>query len=107
MAPFLFLIYVEAMSTFLRSETAGIQGLSIPNTHESLVDSDFVDDTALYVKGTEENLYRVEHALTTFCLGSGARLNWNKTVAFWVGESGFPNWRPHPQFRWILEVEAI
>ena len=51
MAPFLFLIYVE-VATFLRSETAGIQGLSIPNTHESLVDSDFVDDTALYVKGT-------------------------------------------------------
>ena len=95
MAPFLFLIYVE-VATFLRSETAGIQGLSIPNTEECLVDSEFANDTALYVKGTEENLYRVEHALTIFCLGLGAKINWNKIVAFWVGESGFPNWRLHP-----------
>ena len=103
MAPFLFLMYAEAMSTFLRSEIVGIQGLSLPNTDECLVDSEFADDTALYVKGTRENLHRVEHALTIFCLGLGAKINWNKIVAFWVGESGFPNWKPHPQFLWILE----
>ena len=71
MAPCLFLLYAEAMSNFLREEGMYIEGLYIPNVDESLVDAEFADDTSLYVKGTDENLHKVQQALTIFCEGSG------------------------------------
>ena len=54
----------------------------MPNSSEELVECEFADDTTLYVQGALENLYRIQKVLEKFCLGSGARLNWNKTVEF-------------------------
>ena len=103
MAPFLFLFFAEAMSAYLTSGKAGIKGLCLPNNSGDLVDSEFADDTTLYIHGTKENLCRVTKALEKFSLGSGARLNWKKTVGFWVSDLAFPDWLPHPQFKWIVE----
>ncbi len=81
--------------------------MHITNGSEDLLDSEFADDTAMYVHGTMANLKRVQAMLERFCLGSGARLNWSKTVAFWVSENPLPSWLPHPGFRWIPEGVAI
>ena len=107
MAPFLFLIYAEVKSTFVRSEMKGIKSLSVPNAEESLVDSEFANDTIIYVKGMEVNLYRIEQALTTFCLGSRARLNWSKSVAFWVVNQGFQIGDRTHSFGGFLKVKQV
>ena len=82
MAPYLFLLYAEALSSYISTTSSEIQGLCMPNSSEELVDCEFADDTTLYVQEQLENLYRIQKVLEKFCLGSGARLNWNKTVEF-------------------------
>ncbi len=59
------------------------------------------------MKGSVLNLNKLKKALEVFCIGSGAKLNWNKTVGFWIGESATPNWQPHPEFRWIPEGVSV
>ena len=107
MAPYLFLFFAEAMSSYVTSRNCGIQGICLPNSSEELVDSKFADDTTLYLQGNVENLFIVEKALEVFCLGLGARLNWKKTIAFWVGDLPPPMWMPHPDFKWVPEGTAV
>ena len=107
MAPYLFIFLAEVMSSYLSDVVVGIQGLRIPHSMEELLDTEFADHTSLYVQGTETNLRMVEKALEVFCLGSGAKINWSKTIAFWVSELPLPSWMPHPEFRWIPEGTAI
>ena len=108
MAPYIFLFFAEAMSSYLSDVVVGIQGLRIPHTTEELLDTEFVDDKSLYVQGTKTNLRMVEKALEVFCLGSGApKINWSKTIAFWVSELPLPSWMPHCEFRWIPKGTAV
>ena len=107
MAPLLFLFFAEALSAYLSSGKAGIKGLCLPNNSGDLLDSEFVDDTAVYLEGRLENMLKLQRALEIFCTRSGAKLNWNKTVGFWVSESMNPNWKPHAEFRWIQEGSTV
>ena len=107
LAPFLFLFFAEAMSSYLSAEDTRIQGLCLSNTSGDLLDLEFADGTTLYVHGSSNNLKRVEKALDTFCLGSGAKLNWKKTVAFWVSDLPLLGWLPHPKFEWVPEGQAV
>ena len=107
LAPYLFLFYAEALSVYMSATTLDIQGMHITNGSEDLLDSEFADDTAMYVHGTVANLKRVQAMLERFCLGSGARLNWSKTMAFWVSENPLPTWSLHLGFRWIPKRVAV
>lgn len=50
LAPYMFLFFAEAMHLFLRRRTPQIEGLHLPMAgYEDLVDSEFADDTMLYV----------------------------------------------------------
>ena len=85
LAPFLFLFVAEAMSTFLTAQDTGLRGLQLPiRTAEELLDSEFADDTAVYLQGGEENLRRFASAMERFCRASGALINWHKSCGFWV-----------------------
>ena len=53
MAPYLFLFFAEAMSSYLSDVVVGIQGLRIPHSTEELLDTEFADDTSLYVQGRD------------------------------------------------------
>ena len=86
LAPFLFLFFAEAMSIYLTATTIGLQGLSLPVTGEEILDAEFADDTGLVLKGTKSNLQQAEMAIDTFCKASRAKINWSKTVGFWVGK---------------------
>ena len=74
---------------------------------KDILDSEFADDTTLYVDVTLPNLQQVEGALLQFCIVSGAKLNWEKTVAFWVSEEPPPRWAPHPTFKWTQRGVAV
>ena len=76
LAPFLFLLFVEAMHVFTPSQSMGLRGLVMPMHGQDILDSEFADDTVLYVDGTLPNLQQVEGALLQFCIASRAKLNW-------------------------------
>jgi hypothetical protein len=106
-APFLFLFFAEALHMYLTAANINLQGLRLPLQEGSLLDAEFANDTGLYLDGNLENLSRVENALEIFCQGSGALINWNKSVAFWVSSEPIPSWSPSPHFKWIPKGEAV
>eukprot|EP00250_Pteridium_aquilinum_P015467 c22598_g1_i1 orf=254-919(-) len=106
-APFLFLFFAEALSMYLTAEEVGLRGIQLPVRGEDLLDSEFADDTGLYLHGQEANLQRAEQSLQVFCEASGALINWRKTVAFWISSSPTPAWSPDPGFRWIPPGTAV
>ena len=61
----------------------------------------FADDTGLFLKGDLDNLFVVEKAIATFCIASRSKVNWNKTIVFWVRQNEPPEWSPDTGFRWI------
>jgi hypothetical protein len=63
LAPFLFLFFAEAMSTYLLAQDVGIKGITIPLTTKEVLDAEFVDDTCLFFKGNNNNLVKAEQAI--------------------------------------------
>jgi hypothetical protein len=47
-------------------------------------DQTFANDTALYLKDSPSNLSKARVALELFCLASGAKINWGKSVVIWA-----------------------
>mgnify|MGYP002775715985 CR=1 FL=1 len=60
LASFLFILFGEALSSFLKSSMAAIQAIDLPITNTIVLDA---DDTALYIHGDVINLGRVSIAL--------------------------------------------
>lgn len=66
LATYLFILFVESMS---RDRATCIRGLRLPlGVEEDLLDSEYADDTTLYVEDSEETFETVRVALDTFCL---------------------------------------
>ena len=79
---FLFLFVVEAISIFLRSQ-AHIFGLNLPlRAEEELLNSELVDDTAVFLDATPQTLDAFSSALDIFCRVAGAHINWDKSNGF-------------------------
>ena len=96
------------MNLFLTVEEVGLKGIAMPLDGTNVVDVEFVDDTSLYLDGQNNNLQKMYTAVQTFCMASGASINWNKSVGFLVSSnSTTPQWSPHPDFRWIPEGTSI
>ena len=108
LAPYLFLFFAEAMSLFLTAEDVGLKGIAMPIDGTNVVDVEFADDTSLYLDCHNNNLQKMYTAMQTFCIASGAAINWNKSVGFWVSsDSTTPQWSPHPDFRWVPEGTSV
>ena len=65
------------------------------------VDSEFADDTVLYVSVEKENLLNLQQSVTEFCDASGALINWDESMGFWVASSFPPEDVPSPGFIWV------
>ena len=59
MAPYLFIFFVEGMSSYLAATKCGIQGICLPNSFEDMLDLEFANNATLY-----------QH-LEVICLGLG------------------------------------
>ena len=70
-----------------------------------MLDSEFADDTMLYLQGNEANLERAHIAVHLFCKASGSSINWNKSKGFWNSSEAEPVWKPNVEFRWIDKGE--
>jgi hypothetical protein len=62
-----------------------IEGLHLPKG-ECVQDQTFMNDIALYLKGSPNNLNKAQAILELFCLAFGAKVNWGKFVAIWAIE---------------------
>eukprot|EP00250_Pteridium_aquilinum_P022376 c25362_g1_i2 orf=3-263(-) len=80
------------MSSFLAAQHTGLQGLRLPIREEELLDSEFADDTAVYLRGSPMNLQSFQLAIETFCTASGSKINWHKSCGFWTGQGESPQW---------------
>ena len=99
-----FFIVTEVFSTYLNLVGVGIQGLVASISNMMILDVELVDDTTVYMLVEEGNLCKAKAALETFCVASGAKVNWCKLVAFWVSMRSLPSWRPFESFHWIHGV---
>ena len=103
---FCFLLVAEAFSVHLNSQYANIKGLALPMPNAD-VDSEFADDTTLYVHASQSNLLQVQKAVDEFSDASGALINWDKSSGFWVA-SGVPPFNvPTSGFTWIPQGQSI
>ena len=100
LAPFLFILVSEAFSDFLRSRNVDIRGIALPiqGYAASAIESEFADDTTLYVSTDEGNLVNLQKVLSDFCEASGALINWDKSMGFWVASSSHPQDVSSPSF---------
>ena len=90
------------MTHFLHARTTGIRGIRLPIRDDSkLLDSEYADDTALYVQDDEMTLERVRLALEVFYVAAGAKINSNKSVGFLTDPRATSEWGIILGFRWI------
>ena len=71
------------------------------------MDSEFVDDTTLYVQVSHVNLLQVQKVVDDFSHASGALINWDKSSSFWVAEGDPPNNVFSSGFTWIHTSHSI
>ena len=45
--------------------------------------------------------------LDDFCQASEAKLNWGKTLGFWISHVPLPSWNPHVNFMWVLQGSSV
>jgi hypothetical protein len=65
-------------------------------------DQTFVDDTALYLKGSPSSLSKARAVFELFYLPSGAKINWGKSMTIWASkEKKEWEWGQEVGLRWI------
>ena len=57
---------------------------------QQLLDSEFADDTAIYAQGNDDNLSKLQVVVEEFYLASRAKINWHKSLGFWVSQNSLP-----------------
>jgi hypothetical protein len=67
----------------LYNPTYGIHGFALPSG-SIFRDQSFADYTALYLKGTYDNLERTSKMFFFFCTTTNAKVNWKKSSAIWA-----------------------
>lgn len=92
LAPYLFLFLAETMHSFLHRRTPHITGLHLPMAgHRDLLDSQFADDTMLYVTYSIQTLDSLRDAIHCFSTASSARINWNTLYGNLIGSEHTSN----------------
>lgn len=73
LAPYLFLFISDVLAYMMNDQRYGILGLRLPDDSTVRVQC-FADDTALFLKGTRDNMQRTFTVIELFCAASGAKI---------------------------------
>ncbi len=107
LAPYLSIIATDILGYMLADPRHGIEGLTLPKGGR-IRDQTFADDTALYLKGDQENLDRAQGVLEVFCKASGARINWNKSSTIWASRrERIWDWGQEVGLKWVPRGEGV
>lgn len=82
LSPYLFVLCAEILAIKLRNNEK-IKGLQILNFENKV--SQFADDTAISLDGTEISLQETMNELQNFAKISGLHINFSKTQVVWIG----------------------
>ena len=74
---------------------------------QQLLDSQFDDDTTIYVQGNGDNLRKLQAAVEEFYFAFGAKIIWHKSLGFWVSPNPLPTWMPSQEFKWVPDGTTI
>jgi hypothetical protein len=106
LAPYLFILATDVLGYMLADPKHRVEGLSLPRGG-LIKDQTFVNDIALYLKGTPANLNRPQEVLKTFCHASGVKVNWHKSAAIWANQRKRTwEWGNEEGLKWIPESEG-
>lgn len=86
LSPYLFILCAEILAIKLRTNS-NIQGLKSVNIENKL--SQFADDTAIILDGSEISLKETMKELKHFGEISGLKINFSKTQVVWIGSMKF------------------
>ena len=110
--PTLFCIAMFALNLLIESDT-DMQGIPVSGYHENFKQTAFMDDITTGIS-THQDLSRIKASIDTFCLASGAVVNWDKTVALRLGSwqnldtnNLPPELKVIPQLTWAENTELI
>ncbi len=107
MVLYLFILATDVLGHMLDDPKHEIEGLHLPKGG-CVRDQTFVDDIALYLKGSPSNLRKVREVLELFCLTSGAKVNWGKSAAIWTSkEKKEWEWGQEVGLKWIPEGQGV
>jgi hypothetical protein len=107
LAPYLFILATDVLGHMLDDPKHEIEGLHLPKGG-CVWNQTFADDTALYFKGSPNNLSKARAVLDLFCLASRAKINWGKTTAIWTSkEKKEWEWGQEIGLKWILEGQGV
>jgi hypothetical protein len=70
----MFILATDVLGHMLDDHRFGVKGLALSGGGK-IIDQTFVDNTALYLQGTRDNMERTQKVLDTFCTASGAKIN--------------------------------
>jgi hypothetical protein len=105
--PYLFILAMDVLGHMLDNPKHEIDGMHLPKGG-CVRDQTFVDDIALYLKGSPSNLSKAWAVLELFCLAFGAKINWGKSTAIWASkEKKEWEWGQEVGLRWILEGQGV
>lgn len=83
LSPYLFLLCAEILALMIK-KNKNIIGINING--ENVLLSQFADDTAFYLDGSEGSFDSCMQILKSFALMSGLKINFDKTIAVWLGK---------------------
>ena len=106
LAPFLFLLVYEAFFVHLNSHYVIVKGLTLQIADVG-VDSEFGDDTSLYVQASQFNLLQVQKVVDDFSYASGALINWDKSSGFCISFGDLKFNVPSSGSTWIPKGQSI
>lgn len=104
LAPYLFLFFAEALSSSLSTQAQSIPGMLLPlavGQQTELLDLEYADDTLLFTRFSVATLDRIRCLIDTFCVASGARVNWNKSSGILIGTDAHSDWGVADGFTWL------
>jgi len=109
LAPYLYLFFAEAFSGFLCSQIPPLCGLRLPlpvGDQDELLDSEYANDTLLFLDFSFEALDWVRTLLDCFYLATRARVNWNKSSGLLIGTEELYSWGETDGFTWLHPGET-
>jgi len=103
LAPYLFILATDVLGYLMVDPRYEVEGLSLPKGG-LIRDQTFANNTALYLKGTPNNMDKAQRVLELFCQTSCAKVNWHKTAAIWASETKRTwLWGEEVGLRWLPE----
>ena len=101
MAPYPYLFAADIFSHMVNDPIHGTEGIILPNG-ATLTAMLFANDTALYLKGTRDNLDKIYKVLQLFCDASRARINWDRSFPVWASVNPRQwSWGEDLGLRWL------